>query len=229
MAGRRSSINSIGEQFDRLFVLDIYKINGASKAYCICNCGNTKVTLVSSLRRGCTRSCGCLNAENTQLKGLNNRRHGHSRRLDGGRSKSYKLWSSMIRRCHTPSSSGFHKYGAKGVIVCKEWRESFETFLKDMGEPPKGLSIDRIDNSKGYSKDNCRWATAKQQARNKTTTFKITIDGETKSLIDWVERYKMVEYATVNCRLKRGWDPLQALTAAPGSVPRKRRSVKISK
>jgi hypothetical protein len=121
----------------------------------------------------------------------------------------------MIRRCHTPSASGFHKYGAKGLKVCDLWRNSFEEFLKDMGDPPEGLSIDRIDNSKGYFKENCRWATLKEQSRNKTTNIYLTIDGVQKTLVEWVEIYSPIyglKYQTVKDRISRKWDAKEALT-----------------
>lgn len=99
-------------------------------------------------------------------------RHG---KLESG---EYKSWSGMIQRCENPKSSSWHRYGGRGIIVCPEWRRSFLQFYKDMGPRPDGTSLDRIDNDKGYSKENCRWATMAEQANNKSNNLKLTRDGK---------------------------------------------------
>jgi predicted XRE-type DNA-binding protein len=81
---------------------------------------------------------------------------------------TYKSWDSMKQRCLNPNHERYKDYGSKGIIICERWKNSFENFLEDMGERPEGTTIDRIDNSDGYYKENCRWATFKQQARNKS-------------------------------------------------------------
>ncbi len=92
-------------------------------------------------------------------------KHGHA--VDGKPTKTYSAWSSMLSRCLNKNHSAYHNYGGRGITVCDDWRECFSNFLLDMGVAPPGLSLDRKDNDKGYFKDNCRWATPKQQAENR--------------------------------------------------------------
>lgn len=148
-----------------------------------------------------------------------NLRHGHCRRKEP-RSRIYRIWASMIRRCHTKSASGYYKYGAKGIEVCLEWRNSFEKFLLDMGEPEDGYSIDRIDNKKGYFKENCRWATIFEQAANKERNFKISLNGKTHCLAEWCRIYDR-NYSLVLSRIHRGWDAEKALTTPPRPIQSK--------
>ena len=94
----------------------------------------------------------------------------------------------MVRRCTTPTHQAFRNYGARGITVCERWHK-FEHFYADMGDKPIGLDLDRIDNEKGYSPDNCRWATRKQNIRNTRKTLKITIGGITRSATEWAEMF----------------------------------------
>jgi hypothetical protein len=91
--------------------------------------------------------------------------HGH--RSGGYRSRTYAAWRGMKDRCLNPKDKGFPRYGGRGITVSRAWRDSFTTFLADMGECPDGLSIERIDNDRGYEKGNCKWATPKEQANNR--------------------------------------------------------------
>lgn len=84
------------------------------------------------------------------------------------RTRTYRSWQAMKERCTNPSNTSYERYGAVGVTVCARWFSSFENFLDDMGECPAGLSIDRIENSKGYEPGNCRWGTADQQSQNRS-------------------------------------------------------------
>ena len=120
----------------------------------------------------------------------------------------YRRWQHMIQRCHNPNDRDYARYGAKGIQVCEQWRfgadnlSGFECFLRDMGEPSdKALSIDRTDVHGHYEPTNCRWATAKEQANNRTSTKYLTIDGETLPLSTWCERYN-IGSKTVLFRLK---------------------------
>jgi len=124
------------------------------KWLCECECGNTKEVLQQALKSGSTISCGCYNASK-------NRTHGKSS------SREYNIWRGMKKRCHLESDENYSQYGGSGIEVCKEWRESFEQFYKDMGDAPKDFTIDRINNNKGYFKENCRWASAVTQNQNR--------------------------------------------------------------
>ena len=85
----------------------------------------------------------------------------------------YATWYAMNYRCHNPKAYGYKDYGGRGITVCDRWRNDLNAFAEDMGERPKGLTIDRIDNDKGYSPDNCRWATWKQQGNNKRSSLEV--------------------------------------------------------
>jgi len=169
--------------------------------FCRCDCGNEIVADGGNLNSGHIRSCGCLQAE-TQTT------HGESGGGTKRRKKSveYRAWSAIIRRCHNPADTSFPNYGERGIVVCDRWRNSFEAFLTDMGRRPKGkTSIDRIDNDGPYSPDNCRWATSKQQTRNYRQNVFLTVNGETRCVMEWAERTS-IHPQTLYKRLARGWD-----------------------
>jgi hypothetical protein len=119
-------------------------------------------------------------------------------------SATYTTWQSMRQRCHDESSDGFQHYGAKGITVCEEWRYSFENFLSDMGERPKGLTLDRIDPSGMYCKENCRWATAKEQASNRKNNIILEIDGVSMTMAEACRKFGL-QKGTVSARIKKGW------------------------
>jgi hypothetical protein len=120
------------------------------------------------------------------------------------------IWAKMRSRCNNPKCPGYINYGARGITVCDRWNHSFEAFLEDMGEPPKGYTLDRIDVNKGYSKENCRWADSKQQANNRRSNVLLTIDGVTHTATEWAE-INGLNPKTVRERLRRGWTPEEAL------------------
>ena len=130
-----------------------------------------------------------------------------------GMSKSaiYSIWDSMIQRCYNPKRRDFKSYGAKGITVCDRWRSNFVAFFNDMGHRPFGMSLDRIDPVKGYSPENCRWATTKQQARNRTVNRMLTHDGKTMCLQDWAEEIG-INKVTLQSRLAKNWTVERALT-----------------
>lgn len=125
-------------------------------------------------------------------------KHGHAS-PSKGRSRAYIIWVGMKQRCKNPKDPYFHCYGEKGISVCERW-EAFENFLADMGDPPQGLTLDRINPKEGYSKDNCRWSSAKEQARNRSNTIFFRC-GEFKApAIDIASRIG-VKYGTVLNRI----------------------------
>ena len=113
-----------------------------------------------------------------------NTKHGYARR--GKKTRAYRAWESMYRRCNLPSQDSYPLYGGRGIRICDRWRK-FENFVADMGEPMPGHSLDRIDVNANYAPENCRWATNKAQGRNKRTNQRLTFNGETKCLVEWAE------------------------------------------
>lgn len=137
---------------------------------CLCDCGKETLVVLTSLKNGNTQSCGCLKIERTKAKVAKHKK---------SHSSEYHAWGNMIQRCSNSNHPEYKNYGARGIMVCEEWRSSFERFFEDMGEKPSPkFSLDRINNEKGYFKENCRWTDASTQAtnqrekENKTTGIK---------------------------------------------------------
>jgi len=119
----------------------------------------------------------------------------------------------MIQRCTNASNPVYASYGGRGIGVCEEWRD-FRNFYADMGDPDDELTLDRIDNSKGYSNENCRWATRRQQGNNRRSNLYLLFNGRRQSLADWARETGLTTYC-INYRLKRGWTVEKALTTPP--------------
>lgn len=129
---------------------------------CQCDCGRMIAPDRGSLVSGNTTSCGC-------TRGLHLKTHGCSL---GKRTPEYNSWACMKQRCDNPKNPNYKYYGERGIKVCKRWK-SFENFIEDMGvKPDQGMSIERINNNRGYCKSNCKWATAKEQSNNKRNNIK---------------------------------------------------------
>lgn len=134
--------------------------------------------------------------------------HGHT--CNNQESHIYRVWRTIIGRCTNSNNNKYPIYGGRGIRVCKRWRK-FSNFLMDMGEPPtKNHSLDRINNNDNYCKENCRWATSKQQNRNRRNNLFATYNGRTQLVIDWAEEYKIL-YHTLLWRLKHNWSMSKAL------------------
>lgn len=203
-----SKINDItGQRFGKLIVICLSnnRMHGKLSYDCICDCGQSKSISGNSLIQGKTKSCGCLQKEHP-----NGLRHGFATQKN--RLREYNIWQGMKTRCYTKSSTSYHNYGALGITVCKEWLNDFPKFLSDMGKCPSGYSIDRIDSTKGYYKENCRWATRIEQNNNARSNRNITYNGQTKTLINWARelniRYRLLYYRIVTKKwgIKRAFD-----------------------
>lgn len=193
----------IGTKKGKLFVISVCELTKNNKPFkflCKCDCGNTKPINYTGFISGATTHCGCVKRDPKNHPAY---KHGLST------TKVAKTWRSMIARCENKDHPSYPRYGGRGISVCEEWH-TLENFIMDMGHPDKNLSIDRIDNNKGYCKDNCKWVTQKQQNRNQEKTRFYCIDGVTKSLGEWVE-ISGLPYTTVFTRISRGWDIKRAL------------------
>ena len=208
------ALNLSGQRFGRLTALsrEVHEKPSGQKYsawLCLCDCGLKQIVRLGDLRSGNTKSCGCTPAKPRLTHGKTG-------------SRTYRTWTEMRKRCYDKNNSAYANYGGRGITVCPGWQNSFENFLADMGEAPLGMSIERIDNSAGYSKRNCRWATVAEQARNRRSNIKITIDGRTQCLLDWCKE-KGLSYATARARIKvLGWTPEQALTIPIGNMSPRR-------
>lgn len=140
--------------------------------------------------------------------GKGNLKHGHAK--TGKETKTHRTWKAMKRRCININDKKYKDYGGRGITVCERWLK-FENFLEDMEECPPGLSLDRIDNSLGYYKENCRWSTQKEQTRNTRKNVNIIFNGKTQCLSAWAEEYK-ISPGTLWCRIyKSNWTIERAL------------------
>ena len=147
----------------------------------------------------------------TPLNSSGNRRGMHLFKHGGRRTRTYRIWCKMKERCNNPKAISYPRYGGVGIKVCTEWECSFETFLRDMGECPSPfLSIERRDSTKGYFKDNCRWATRIEQANNKKNNVVVEYKGERKTVAQWCHDLNL-NYHLVRQRIYRDlWSPERA-------------------
>ena len=188
-------VEMIGKRFGRLLVLaeDKRGTNGNIYYKCLCNCGKEKVIDGRSLRLGITKSCGCYNHD---IITKDNPKY---------KTKLYGVYQSIKSRCNCPGDRAYHNYGGRGIKLSPEWSpfEKFKAWAEGNGYK-EGLWIDRIDNNKDYSPDNCRWATPKEQQNNKRTNLLITIGGVTKTATEWADS-SGISSATLYRRVQLGW------------------------
>lgn len=183
-----------GDRFGRLVLVRQINKNPGAKWETLCDCGNKKVARTASMRNGDTTSCGCRLYETQQDR----KTHGMSE------TPEYKAWANMKNRCQSKNHRQYSEYGGRGIKVCARW-QTFETFLADMGKRPNGTTLDRHpDNDGNYEPSNCRWATRKQQQRNRRVCVQITLRGKTQCLTEWAEE-SGVHRRTVRARLVKGW------------------------
>lgn len=180
----------VGEKYSNLTVLE-YSRTKNNNSHWICQCllcGNKTEVSRPNLRSGNTKDCGCRRSEKISETHTT---HGYSG------SPTWVSWSKLRQRIITKKNKTY-----ASIDYDKRW-EDFEVFLQDMGERPEGCSIDRIDNTKGYYKENCRWATQREQCRNKSNNVNLTLNGVTMCATDWSKEIG-IHYDTIRRRLKRG-------------------------
>jgi len=187
-------INLTNRTFGKLTVVEESRRNQLRSWICRCECGNETNVITSNLTGGKSKSCGhCF-----QL-------------VREANLKEYMVWSSMKSRCDNKNHQAYKHYGGRGITYQESWGE-FKSFLIDMGTKLDGLSLDRIDNDKNYSKANCRWATEIEQKNNQRTNRLLEFEGETKTMAEWA-REKNINYRTLKSRLNiANWTVEEALT-----------------
>lgn len=229
-------IDITGQRFGRLTVLRKGPTRpgkmGGSNWICICDCGNETMTVGSQLRKGSTKSCGCLAKEwSTRLGGnpdfiakraAKQIKHGHKRK--NAVSVEYKTWLGMKRRCYDEKYKDYATWGGRGIRVCDRWNNSFEAFLEDMGPRPSSKhSIDRLDSNLDYSPGNCRWATMQEQgAENRRGMVEVEVDGIRYASVQAACRAFGMSYSVVVERIQRGISADTALKTPVWGLPHTR-------
>ena len=191
-----------GMRFERLLVIGPVAKKWRNYVWgCVCDCGAEVQVKSAELVSGDSKSCGCYKADNTSRIMTT---HGHTAGQHRGKgSRAYRIWCCIKTRTKNVNCKRSDRYVGRGIAMCKEWAESFEAFLRDMGEPPKGTSIDRIDNDGNYCKSNCRWATQLEQSANTRRNRHVTIHGERMIVTQAEQTYGVSRYTIYN-RLNRG-------------------------
>lgn len=183
---------SPGDKFSQLTVIEEAPQRRSGRYFkCLCDCGNVKEVLLQHLTRLMIKSCGC-HRSRVQTK--------HSM----WESREYSTWENMVQRCTNPKAESYRLYGDRGITVCSRWLDSFEAFYEDMGPRPPETSLDRIDPDLGYFKNNCRWATSREQFANlRVFKTKIKINGVLKETEDWIKELG-IEREVFKARLLKG-------------------------
>lgn len=203
-----------GERFERLLVIEqaddyISRTGGCYAQWlCLCDCGERRIVRGDCLKNGLTKSCGCYNSDSTATR---NEKHGCNKK--GKRSRIYNIWAQMISRCSYKNRWDYKHYGGRGIKVCDEWLD-FSTFKNwaDKTGYSDSLTLDRIDPDGGYTPDNCRWATVREQQNNRRNNHYMTYNGETHSMADWA-RVTGITYSTLRSRKNNlGWSDEKSIT-----------------
>ena len=173
------------------------------KWFCLCDCGNITNVDGKSLRFGLSTSCGCKKKELAQLI---NKTHGLTD------SPEYKTWCGIKRRCLNKNDKAYPRYGGRGIRICEQWKDSFETFYADIGPRPSDAhSIERLNPNGDYEPGNCIWLLLAEQNFNRRDTIYLVVDGVRTSLTE-LSKESDVPYPTIQARIARGWDHKRAVT-----------------
>jgi hypothetical protein len=207
-----ATLDITGHRFGRLVALRIEPSPLANTRWrCRCDCGEETVAILGKLRNGHTKSCGCLRRE---IIGQKKRTHGRS----GGQSRLYKIWTGMRGRCNTPTNTSYRNYGGRGIRICSEWNgfEAFEKWALSHGYSHE-LTIERIDNDRGYEPSNCRWATKLEQARNSRHVRSFELNGKIAGIAEHAADAGL-NYWAVMRRIRNGKTPAEAILELAGDV-----------
>lgn len=180
----------IGCKNNRLTVLSVHRqeTGGRARLECVCDCGKTVFIYPYQFDSGSVLSCGCARFGHSDCHKGNTSRRTHNLT----KSRFYKKWNDMIRRCYNQNEPAYRWYGRRGITVCDDWRETPEKFIEwcELTHPNQpGFTLDRIDGRKGYSPENCRWITQQEQVHNLKNNRFVTINGETHCVTEWFREY----------------------------------------
>lgn len=202
-----------GQRFGRLTVIyeTLERANTAKLWMCQCDCGEATFVTSTRLLNAKTASCGCYAVEKTKQRFTT---HGHRY------TRVYRTWGSMFGRCRNPNSAQYPDYGGRGIKVCDRWL-TFENFLADMGYPPEGHSIDRIDVDGNYCPENCRWLDDKGQQRNRRSNRRLEFNGEILPISEWAERTG-IKSCTIAARINRKSMSVEQALTTPARRPKGR-------
>lgn len=201
-AGRISNLT--GSQFGQLTVMEFHSIRKRRAHWkCRCECGEMILAKGHDLLQGCIKHCGCGKGTHKMSK-----------------SPEYRIWCGMRRRCEDANASGYHRYGGRGIAVCGRWKRSFANFISDMGPRPSlSHSIDRYPNNDGnYEPSNCRWATPKEQGRNKSQNRLVKIGNATRCVAEWCEMSGLSYLGFLNRVRKYGESEAMVLAPRHSSI-----------
>lgn len=208
-------VDITGKRFGSLTALkraESKRMYGATKTrwLCRCDCGSEIIAITGALTSGQKKSCGCMTSK---LIIKAHEKHGKCY------SKIYKVWGAIKFRCENPNCKEYKNYGGRGITVCPEWKENFQSFYDWAMENgyKDGLEIDRINNEGNYEPNNCEWTTRKEQQRNKRTNLIVEYNGEKKTLVEWSEEIG-INYNTLFYRIKsKNWTVEEAFTTPIGA------------
>lgn len=197
-----------GNVYSRLTVLRCDGKKGDSPQYswlCRCTCGKEVVVMGCNLKNGNVKSCGCLSREILHKRSFKHGKLG---------SRVYNSWQGMLQRCNRKNDVEYSNYGGRGIEVCESWK-TFDNFYADMGDADVGMTLDRVDNNQGYCKENCRWASRKEQSNNKRTNLRFLFEGKDQTLAELCGGSKNSKYYMVLRRIRKGWNIEAALNIPP--------------
>ncbi len=198
-------IDISGLRFGRLTAIERHEKtrDGKTTWWCICDCGTQRAFIGTLLRSGHTKSCGCFQVDETIR---NHTTHGKSHTY------MHRLWTDIRNRCNNPRNKSYPFYGGRGIKVCERWEADYSNFVADLGTPPPGMQIDRIDNDRDYGPDNCRWTTRAINCRNRRNNHIIEWNGQRRCIKEWSELTGISRLAISQRINKLNWPIEKALT-----------------